>query len=76
MAKLVFGLQQSLDGYVDHMELGPPDAEDHEFASAWRSRPKWVMSRSLKSVGPDATLVEGDIGPGRWNYQDRTWQEA
>jgi hypothetical protein len=24
MAKLVFGLQQSLDGYVDHMELGPP----------------------------------------------------
>jgi len=25
MAKLVFGLQQSLDGYVDHLELGPPD---------------------------------------------------
>ncbi|MBS0362264.1 MAG: dihydrofolate reductase, partial [Proteobacteria bacterium] len=24
MAKLVFGLQQSLDGYVDHMALGPP----------------------------------------------------
>jgi hypothetical protein len=24
MAKLVFGLQQSLDGYVDYMELGPP----------------------------------------------------
>jgi dihydrofolate reductase len=24
MAKLVYGLNQSLDGYVDHMELGPP----------------------------------------------------
>ena len=24
MAKLVFGLQQSLDGYVDHLEMGPP----------------------------------------------------
>ena len=100
MAKLVFGLQQSLDGYVDHMELGPPgpavsrhfvehvrelagivygrrtyeimrywdedhpdwDGVAHEFASAWRSQPKWVVSRSLKSVGPNATLVEGDIG--------------
>jgi dihydrofolate reductase len=99
MAKLVFGLQQSLDGYVDHLELGPPrpslsrhfiehvrdltgmvygsrmyeimrywdedrpddDAEDHEFAAAWRSKPKWVVSRSLKSVGPNATLVEGDL---------------
>ena len=100
MAKLVFGLQQSLDGYVDHLEMGPPgpavsrhfaervrelagivygrrtyeimrywdedhpnwDAEDHDFAAAWRSRPKWVVSRSLKSVGANATLVEDDIG--------------
>jgi dihydrofolate reductase len=99
MAKLVFGLQQSLDGYVDHLELGPPGpatfrhfvehtrglagivygrrmyeimrywdedhadwaAESHDFAAAWRSRPKWIVSRSLKSVGPNATLVEEDI---------------
>ena len=99
MAKLVFGLQQSLDGYVNHLEIGPPgpalsrhfaervrelagfvygrrtyeivrywdedhpdwDAEDHEFAAAWRRQPKWVVSRSLKSVGPNATLVEDDI---------------
>ena len=99
MAKLVFGLQQSLDGYVDHQKLGPPrpalsrhfteqardqsgflygrvvyeimrywdedqtdwDAEDHDFASVWRRKPKWVVSRSLKSVGPNATLVQGDI---------------
>ena len=100
MAKLVFGMMQSLDGYVDHMELGPPnsalsrhflehvrelagcvygrriyeimrywdedqpdwDAEDRDFAAAWRSRPKWVVSRSLKSVGPNATLVPDDLG--------------
>jgi len=27
----------------------------------WRSQPKWVVSRPLKSVGPNATLVEDDI---------------
>lgn len=95
MAKLVFGMNQSLDGYVDHlkMETGPAlfrhwtehvrdlagsvygrrmyeimrywdeddpewDAARREFAAAWRSQPKWVVSRSLKSVGPNATLVE------------------
>jgi dihydrofolate reductase len=99
MAKLVFALHQSLDGYVDHMSLGPPvpavfrhfieqvggvtgflygrrmyevmrywdedlpdwDAEDREFAAAWRSQRKWVVSRSLKSVGPNATLVADDV---------------
>jgi len=101
MAKLVYGLSQSLDGYVDHMRLGPPspsvfghfieqvrsqsgalygretyrimrywdedqtdwDAGDREFAAAWRRLPKFVVSRSLKSVGPNATLVEGDLEP-------------
>ena len=48
MAKLVFGLQQSLDGYVD--------------AATWRRLPKWVVSRSLKAVGPNATLVRNDVG--------------
>ena len=92
MAKLVYGLSQSLDGYVDHMKLGPPvpaafrhfielvrgltgliygrrmyeimrywDAEDRDFAVAWRSQPKWVVSHSLKSVGPNATLVADDF---------------
>jgi dihydrofolate reductase len=37
------------------------DAEEHDFAAAWRSQPKWVVSRSLRSVGPNATLVEDDI---------------
>jgi dihydrofolate reductase len=99
MAKLVYGLNQSLDGYVDHMKLGPPvpeafrhfielmsglsglvygrhsyeimrywdqdlpdwDATDHEFAAAWRSQPKWVVSQSLQSVGPNATLIAEDF---------------
>ena len=98
MAKLVFGMNQSLDGYVDHLKIqtGPalfrhwiehvrdltgsvygrrmyevmrywdeddPEwgAEQLDFAAAWRSQPKWVMSRSLKSVGPNATLVEDDL---------------
>ena len=37
------------------------DAEERDFAAAWRSQPKWVVSRSLKSVGPNATLVEDDL---------------
>ena len=36
-------------------------ADEHDFAAAWRSRPKWVASRSLTSVGPNATLVSEDI---------------
>jgi dihydrofolate reductase len=98
MAKLVFGMNQSLDGYVDHQEFAPgpalfrhfteqvrdlsgsvygrrmyevmrywdedlPEwgAEEHDFAMAWRSQPKWVVSRALKPVGPNATLIAGDL---------------
>ena len=38
------------------------DAEELDFAAAWRSHPKWVVSRSLQSVGPNATLVQNDLG--------------
>ncbi len=98
MAKLVYELNQSLDGYVDHRGFRPSsalfrhfiervrdltgmvygrrmyevmrywdedrpddDAEEHNYAVVWRSQPKWVVSRSLKSVGPNATLVKDDI---------------
>jgi dihydrofolate reductase len=98
MATLVFGMNQSLDGYVDHMAFGPGPVlfrhfieqarkaagsvygrrlyeimrywdEDHpewnadlrDFAAAWRKQPKWVVSRSLKAVGPNATLVGDDV---------------
>src|SRR5919108_6381069 len=98
MAKIVFGMNQSLDGYVDHMAFGPSPTlfrhfideaqkqagsiygrqmyeimrywddehpewtvDERAFAAAWRKQPKWVVSRSLKSVGPNATLVEGDL---------------
>jgi dihydrofolate reductase len=37
------------------------DAVDRDFAAVWRAKPKWVVSRSLKSVGANATLVAGDI---------------
>lgn len=37
------------------------DAEERAFAAAWRNQPKWVGSRSLTSVGPNATLVSDDV---------------
>jgi dihydrofolate reductase len=37
------------------------NAEGRAFAAAWRKQPKWVVSRSLKSVGPNARLVEGNL---------------
>ena len=98
MAKLIFGMNQSLDGYVDHMAFAPDrtlfrhfvaeaegqagsvygrnmyeimrywdddrpewDADERAFAAAWRKQPKWVVSRTLKSVGPNATLVGDDL---------------
>jgi dihydrofolate reductase len=98
MARLVFGMNQSLDGYVDHMAFAPGptlyrhfieearaqagsvygrqmyeimryfdddhpewDGANRDFAAAWRKQPKWVVSRTLKSVGPNATLVAGDL---------------
>jgi dihydrofolate reductase len=98
MAKLVFGMHVSLDGYVNHQKFAPNpavfrhyieqvrgltgsiygrgiyevlrywdedqldwDAGDREFAAVWRRQPKWVVSRSLKSVGPNATLVADDV---------------
>jgi dihydrofolate reductase len=98
MARLVFGMNQSLDGYDDHTAYAPgptlfrhfieevggqagavygrkmyeimrywdddqPEWDDAEraFASAWRGQPKWVVSRTLKSVGPNATLVGNDL---------------
>jgi dihydrofolate reductase len=88
MARLVFGMNQSLDGYVDHMAFGPSprlfrhfieeaqaqtgsiygrkiyeimrywdkdhpewDAERRAFGEAWRRQPKWVVSRTLKTLG-------------------------
>jgi hypothetical protein len=107
MAKLIFGMMQSFDGYVagvaDGPRLPPPGAtlhryfndhvrdlvgslygrrmyevmrywdEDrpewgalhHDFAAAWRAQPKWVMSRSLKSVGAAATESRHGKNVGR-----------
>lgn len=35
--------------------------EKRAYADAWQSRPKWVVSGSLESVGPNATLIEKDM---------------
>ena len=100
MARLVYGLNQSLDGYVDHdhMAFAPDpvlfrhfieevrrgagsvygrrmyevmrywdedrpewDAAERDYAQAWRGQRKWVVSRSLETVGPNATLIRDDV---------------
>jgi len=37
------------------------DAAERAFAVAWRGQHKWVVSRSLTAVGPNATLVGTDF---------------
>jgi dihydrofolate reductase len=98
MADLIFAMNVSLDGYVDHngFSIGPDLfrhwteqvgglagsiygrrmyetmrvwdednadwTDDHRaFAEAWRRQPKWVASRTLTSVGPNATLVSDNL---------------
>jgi dihydrofolate reductase len=104
MGKLVFGMMQSLDGYVAGAAGGPQlprpgdelhrhfndhvrglagiiygrrmyevmrywdddrpdwDGVERDFAAAWRATPKWVVSRTLESVGPHASVVRDDAG--------------
>ena len=98
MARLVFAMNLSLDGFADHDAFAPdaalfehwieqvrsaagcvygrklyqimrywdedqPDwgAAEREFATAWCGLRKWVVSRSLAEVGPNATLLRGDL---------------
>lgn len=103
MARLVYGLMQSLDGYVAGPEGGPglpmpsdalhrhfsdqldrsagslygrrmyelmrywdsdeatADDVGRAYALAWRAKPKWVVSTTLHSVGPNATLVSEHV---------------
>lgn len=35
--------------------------EEREYAAAWRGQPKWVVSRTLDSVGPNAKLVKDGL---------------
>ncbi len=59
--ELVRGLTGLINGSHMYEIMRYWDAEDREFAMAWRSQPKWFVSRSLKSVGPNATLVADDF---------------
>lgn len=36
-------------------------ADERAFAAAWRRQPKWIVSRTLTSVGPNAELVGTDL---------------
>lgn len=108
MARLVFGMNQSLDGYVDHAEFAPDpvlfrhfvreagraagslygrrmyeimrywdddrpewDEDERAYAAAWRRQPKWVASRTLTEVGPNATLLTGDLGEAVRGLKDK-----
>ena len=42
----------------EHPEWGE---DERAFAAAWRRQPKWVVSRTLESVGPNATLIKDDL---------------
>lgn len=46
--------------YWDEEQPAWKDAE-REYAVAWRSRPKWVVSRTMDHVGPNATLLRGEL---------------
>lgn len=109
MAKLVYGLNQSLDGYVDHTAFAPGpklfrhfidhmrdvagsvygrrmyevmrywdedqpgwDAPERDYAEAWRATPKWVASRTLPSVGPNATLISDELETAIRDLKART----
>jgi len=98
MARLIYALNVSLDGYVDHDAFAPDSAlfrhfiedvrglsgmvygrrmyevmrywdEEHpewdeaerEYAEAWRSQPKWVVSKTMGTVGLNATLINSDV---------------
>jgi len=42
----------------DQPDWGP---DEQAFAEAWRKQRKWVVSRTLTSVGPNAELLKGDL---------------
>ncbi|HVQ33615.1 MAG TPA: dihydrofolate reductase, partial [Lysobacter sp.] len=50
MAKLVFGLNQSLDGYVDHEAFGPGPALFRHFIQQVRSLAGMVYGRRTYEV--------------------------
>ncbi len=39
------------------------DEDAHDFAKAWRAQRKWVVSTTLNSVGPNATLISNEFEP-------------
>ena len=50
MAKLVFGMNQSLDGYVDHTAFGPSRTLFRHFIEEARSQAGSVYGRNLYEI--------------------------
>jgi hypothetical protein len=50
MAKLVFGMNQSLDGYVDHLEMRPSPALFRHFIAQVRDLTGSVYGRRMYEV--------------------------
>jgi hypothetical protein len=77
MAKLVFGMNQSLDGYVDHLKIGPPGpALSRHFMEHLRGLTGMVYGRRIYEVmrywdedRPDDDEEDHDFGlpPESWS---------
>jgi dihydrofolate reductase len=67
MATLIYGLQQSLDGYVDHLLLGPPGpAVARHFAEHVRTLTGIVYGRRTYEI-----MQYWDEDQPDWDAQDR-----
>ena len=59
MGRVMYGVMD----YWDELDVDDPATPDveREFAIFWRETPKRVVSRGRPDLGPNATLVEGDV---------------
>lgn len=59
MGRVMYGVM----GYWDELDLDDPAVPDieREFAEAWRSTPKHVVSRGTPELRANATKLEGDV---------------
>jgi hypothetical protein len=64
MAKLVFGMNQSLDGYVDHMAFAPSPTLFRHFIEEAQGQAGSVYGRQMYEVMRPHPL--GTAGPQAW----------
>jgi dihydrofolate reductase len=71
MAKLVFGMNQSLDGYVDHMAFGPSPALFRHFIEEARGQAGSIYGRKLYEI-----MRYWDEDQPGWDGPEREFAEA